>query len=89
MSEWGARLQVARWEFLRFVKPKQLVVSFIIMLAMGGVGFFVGKMAQRAQAKPRNVAVIGGEKLGIKEAGAAFGIACQAAQMGEVFSPEG
>ena len=66
MSEWGARLQVARWEFLRFVKPKQLVVSFIIMLAMGGVGYFVGKLAQRAQAKPRNVAVIGGEKLGIE-----------------------
>ena len=81
MSEWGARLQVARWEFLRFVKPKQLVVSFIIMLAMGGVGFFVGRMAQRAQAKPRNVAVIGGEKLGIKEAGAAERLSFKLADM--------
>ena len=29
MSDWGARFRVAQWEFKRFVKPNQMLVSFV------------------------------------------------------------
>jgi ABC-2 type transport system permease protein len=81
MSEWGARLQVARWEFLRFVKPNQLVVSFVIMLIMGGVGYGMARFAKGADAKPRQVAVIDGEKLGIQGAPAVDALSFRPAEM--------
>ena len=65
MSEWSSRLQVARWEFLRFVKPNQLIVSFVIMLLMGGVGYTVSRLAQKSQNKPVTLAVINGAALGM------------------------
>ena len=65
MSDWSSRLQVARWEFRRFVKPNQMVVSFVIMMLMGLVGFGVSRMAKRSSARPVNVAVIGSDQLGI------------------------
>ena len=65
MSEWQSRLEVARWEFQRFVKLKQMIVSFVIMFLMGGVGYAVSAFAKRADTKPRSVAVIGGDALGI------------------------
>lgn len=65
MSEWPTRLLVARWEFQRFVKPNQLVVSFVIMLLMGALGYGVARWAQRSDSRPSTVAVIGGSALGI------------------------
>lgn len=65
MSEWPSRLQVARWEFQRFVKLKSLVVSFVLMLMMGALGYGVAAWAKRANASPVSVAVIGGEALGL------------------------
>jgi len=65
MSEWPTRLEVARWEFRRFVKPNQLVVSFVIMLMMGGLGYGIARLAMRTSAKTASVAVVGGGALGI------------------------
>lgn len=65
MSEWGARLEVASWEFRRFVKPKQLAFSLFITLAMGFVGYGTSRLAERSEGRVRTVAVIGGEALGL------------------------
>ena len=69
MSDWSSRFQVARWEFKRFVKPNQLVVSFVIMMLMGLVGYGVSRWAQRSGARPVNVAVIGASNLRIDPGG--------------------
>lgn len=65
MSEWGARVEVARWEFRRFVKPKQLAFSLVITLAMGVLGYGAARLAQGSQGRIHTVAVIGGEALGL------------------------
>jgi hypothetical protein len=65
MSEWPARMQVARWEFLRFMKPNQLAISFVIMLLVGALGYGVSRWAKSSGAKPNNIAVIGGSALGL------------------------
>lgn len=65
MSDWSSRLLIARWEFRRFVKPNQLMVSFVLMFVLGAVGFGVGKWANRSKANVSTVAVIGGSALGI------------------------
>jgi ABC-2 type transport system permease protein len=58
-------LAVARWEFLRFVKLKQQLVSFAVMtgagLLFGAAGYFIAK----ARSKPVNVALVGAERLGM------------------------
>lgn len=65
MSEWPSRLQVAQWEFRRFVKPNQLVISFVLMLLMGALGYGVSRWAKRSDAKSSDVAVIGGSAVGL------------------------
>lgn len=63
MSEWPARMLIARWEFRRFVKPNQMVISLVLMLLFGVIGFGVGKWAERSDADVATVAIIGGEAL--------------------------
>lgn len=65
MNEWPSRLLIARWEFRRFVKPNQLVFSFVLMFVLGLVGFGVGKWAERSRSNTVNVAIVGGDNLGI------------------------
>ena len=65
MSEWSTRFQVARWEFLRFMKPNQLAISFVIMMMLGAVGYGVAKFARNTGAKPVDIAVIDGSALGL------------------------
>ena len=65
MRDWSARLLIAQWEFKRFVKPKQLVISFVLMFVIGAIGFLVGKWADRSESNTTRVAVIGGSTLGI------------------------
>ncbi len=65
MSDWSSRLLIARWEFRRFVKPNQLMVSFVLMFVLGAIGFGVGKWANRSKSNVSHVAVIGGSALGI------------------------
>lgn len=63
MSAWSERLEVARWEFQRFVKPKQLFWSVVITAAMGGVGYSFTWFAGRSERVEATVAVIGGDAL--------------------------
>ena len=63
MSDWPSRVQVARWEFKRFVKPNQLVVSFVVMMLMGLVGFGVSRWASRSGSRPVTVAMVGASEL--------------------------
>lgn len=64
MNYWGQVLAVARWEFLRFVKLKQQVISFAVMLGLGltfgAAGYFIAK----SRAKPVKVALIAPERFG-------------------------
>lgn len=64
MTRWQQTWEVARWEFTRFVKWKQQLIGFAILLVMGFGGGFVGRTIAKAEQKPRMVAVVGGELLG-------------------------
>lgn len=68
MSEWPFRFQVAKWEFQRFVKPNQLVISFVLTAVLGLLGYGLAKFSQRADARLTKIAVIGGSKLGLTAA---------------------
>lgn len=57
-------LEVAKWEFRRFVKPKQMLVSFVITLAAGAVGYGLTRLAGREE-RVVDVAVIGAERLAL------------------------
>ncbi len=63
MSYWQQVLEVARWEFARFVKWKQQLIGLAVMLALGVGGGVVGRAVKRAELKPVPVAVVGGERL--------------------------
>lgn len=57
-------MAVARWEFLRFVKLRQQMISFLVMtvvgLAFGAAGYFVAK----SRSKPVKVALVGADRFG-------------------------
>lgn len=55
----SATMQVARWEFLRYLKLKQQLVGLILTFVMGLVGVGVVRLAQRDADAVRDVAVIG------------------------------
>jgi ABC-2 type transport system permease protein len=57
-------LEVARWEFARFVKWRQQLVGFVLTLAIGLGGSYAAKLIRGAGARPVTVAVVGGERLG-------------------------
>jgi len=63
MTRWQQTLEVARWEFTRFVKWRQQFVSLAIMVGLGLVGSFVGRMIRRAEVRPVSVTVVGREAL--------------------------
>lgn len=64
-SAWHQRWQVARWEFRRFVKPKQLLVSLVITLILGVAGYMFARLARNSAQGDVAVAVIGGEELSL------------------------
>jgi ABC-2 type transport system permease protein len=68
---WTQSLEVARWEFRRFVKPKQLLLSFVLTLVMGGAGYFASDLAERNARSSARIAVIGGEGLALDRTAAA------------------
>lgn len=65
MTGWQTTWEVARWEFRRFVKPKQLLVSVLLTLVGGAAGYGAMRIVRSARAEPVTVAVIGGETLGL------------------------
>ncbi|HEX7708247.1 MAG TPA: ABC transporter permease, partial [Thermoanaerobaculia bacterium] len=52
--------EVARWEFLRFVKPKQQLVGILLTIVIFGGAMWLARMV-RAEDRVRNVAVIGAD----------------------------
>ena len=65
MTGWRMTWEVARWEFRRFLKPKQLVISLVTMLVSGGVAFAATRAVRGAEARSVTLAVIGAETLGL------------------------
>lgn len=55
--------EVARWEFQRFVKPKQILVGMLITAIIFGVGMTIGRMVKRDDTRSYEVAVIGSQVL--------------------------
>lgn len=64
MTRWQQTLEVARWEFARFVKLKQQFVGLALMLAFGLGGSWVGRRIKQAELKPVPVAVVNAAALG-------------------------
>ncbi|HEX6047933.1 MAG TPA: ABC transporter permease [Gemmatimonadaceae bacterium] len=65
MTPWQTTWEVARWEFRRFLKPKQLVISMVTMLVTGGVTLGIARLVRGSRAEIANVAVIGGDRVGL------------------------
>ncbi len=63
MTPWQRTLEVARWEFNRFVKWRQQFVGIAVMLVVALGGGQVGKLIKNAGNKPVTVAVVGAETL--------------------------
>ena len=63
MTRWQQTMEVARWEFARFVKWRQQVIGIGVMLAVGAGAGFIGKMSKDAEAKPVTVAAVGAAAL--------------------------
>ncbi len=61
--------EVARWEFLRFVKPKQQLAGILVTIVLFGGAMWLARMA-RGEDRVRNVAVIGGETFELPAASA-------------------
>src|SRR5690606_26703088 len=55
---WDLALEVARWEFRRFAKPKQLLWSLIIALVSASVGFGVVRLLDNDDERVQ-LAVVG------------------------------
>jgi len=63
MNRPPAFLRVARWEFLRFLKIRELLVGMVIILAIFLVQKVVAERIAAANAAEKSIAVIGGEHL--------------------------
>ena len=63
MSPGRAAWEVARWEFMRFFKPKEMLVGFLMTLAGGAAVWGLMRIADRDADRPVHVAVAGAEGL--------------------------
>ncbi|MFN9349881.1 MAG: hypothetical protein ACK6C3_03300, partial [Gemmatimonadota bacterium] len=62
MTHWQQVFSVARWEFLRFVKLRQQLISLAVMLGAGLVLGVAGYFIAQARAKPVKVALVAPER---------------------------
>lgn len=66
MSPGRATLEVARWEFMRFFKPKDMLIGLVMsIVASAGVWGFT-RLADRGDREPVRIAVAGAEGLPIQ-----------------------
>lgn len=66
MSPGRAAWEVARWEFMRFFKPKEMLVG-LVMAVVGGAGAWgLMRLADRGEKAPVAVAVAGAERMAIR-----------------------
>lgn len=64
MNQWRAAAEIARWEFQRYVKPKQQVIGVLIALGMMLGGTFVARLARGGEEdRAIELAVVGAETL--------------------------
>lgn len=66
MTAWQTTWEVARWEFRRFLKPKQLLISVVTMLVTGGATLGIARLIRRSRADIASVAIIGGDRVGLR-----------------------
>lgn len=64
MTRWRLTMEVARWEFSRFIKWRQQFVSLGLMLSLAAIGGLVSTAIRRAESKPVSVAILGHGQLG-------------------------
>jgi len=64
VTQWQQTLEVARWEFRRFVKWKQQLVGFAIIIVLGFGGGFVGRVMKKVDQRAVPVAAIDAARLG-------------------------
>jgi ABC-2 type transport system permease protein len=57
---------VARWEYKRFAKPRDLVLGALSFAVMFGVYGFVSVFLERRNSEPRDIAVSGAEQMGLE-----------------------
>lgn len=57
---------VARWEFLRFAKPRDLLIGTAFFVLMFGGGSLVGEFAARKSNEPKAIGVVESERLGLE-----------------------
>ena len=60
-----ALIIVARWEYHRFAKPRDLVLSTVFIIVVFGVFAFVSRLIESKSNQPLNVAVVGAEHMGL------------------------
>ncbi len=65
MSPLRATWEVARWEFLRFFKLREMIVGLVVAIVVGAGGWGVGRMAAKSADRPVMVAVAGAQGLPI------------------------
>ncbi len=64
MTRLQQTLEVAKWEFNRFVKWRQQFIGLAVMFAFGVGGGMIGKAIKGSKSKEAVVAVVGAENLG-------------------------
>ena len=65
MNTWHTTWEVARWEFRRFLKPKQLLISMVTMLVTGAASLGIARVINRGGVNVAQVALIGGDRIGL------------------------
>src|SRR5690625_3164125 len=64
-GEWRQIREVARWEFVRYVKPKQQIIGLIVTVLFMLGGGLIGRLAGTPSTV--ELAVIGAERLALPE----------------------
>lgn len=67
MRPGAAAAEVARWEFRRYVKPKQQLIGMLMTFLVFGGCMTASRLAARQDAAVQDVALIGAELLSIQE----------------------
>ncbi len=66
MSSIRTVLEVARWEFLRFFKVKEQIVTFVLIVVVGAAVWGIGRVADLGRLKSVTVAVIAPEEFWVE-----------------------
>jgi ABC-2 type transport system permease protein len=64
---WRSVSAVARWEFRRYAKPRDLLIGTLVFALLFGIFGFVEHLVERKRNEPRDIAVRGAERMGLQE----------------------